>query len=87
MQLGKVIGRVWAGQKVDSLKGCPLYVVQPIESSGREKGHPLVAADPHGVAGPGDRVVVVTNTDAVQAFDRADAPVNACIVELVESIE
>jgi ethanolamine utilization protein EutN len=87
MRLGKVIGRVWATQKADALKGCALYVVQPVESDGREKGQPLVVADPRGISGPGDRVVYVTNTDAVQAFDKTDPPVNACVVELVDFIE
>jgi ethanolamine utilization protein EutN len=87
MQFGKVIGKVWADQKVAALKGCLLYVVQPLKSDGSEKGHPLVAADPQFIAGPGDRVVYVTNTEAAQAFNKPDAPVNASIVELVDFIE
>jgi microcompartment protein CcmK/EutM len=46
-----------------------------------------VVADPQNISCPGDTVVFVTNTDAVQAFDAANTPVNASIVELVDSLE
>jgi ethanolamine utilization protein EutN len=87
VQLGRVIGNVWADQKDGSLKGCALYLVQPQSSDGAEQGRPLVAADPQRIAGPGDRIVFVTNTDAAQAFDSGVAPVNASIVALVDSVE
>ena len=87
MRLGKVIGKVWAEHKVDSLKGCRMVLVQPVKSDGASKGRTLIAADPQNIACPGDVVVYVTNTDAVQAFDSTDPPVNASIVELVDLIE
>jgi ethanolamine utilization protein EutN len=87
MRLGKVIGKVWAERKTDSLRGCRLVLVQPVSSGGTAAGRPVVAADPQNLAGAGDTVVFVTNTDAVQAFESADAPVNACIVELVDFID
>lgn len=87
MQLGKVIGKVWAVRKADTLKGCRLVLVQPVSSGGAAAGRHLVAADPQNLAGPGDTVVFVTNTDAAQAFESADAPVNASIVELVDLID
>jgi len=87
MRLGRVIGKVWAERKTESLRGCRLLLVQPLSSEGRHEGGPVVAADPQNIAGPGDRVVYVTNTDAVQAFASADPPVNASIVELVDSID
>jgi ethanolamine utilization protein EutN len=87
MRLGNVIGKVWADRKAQSLKGCRLVLVQPVSSGGATAGRPLVAADPQNIAGPGDTVVFVTNTDASQAFESADAPVNASVVELVDSID
>ena len=87
MKLGRIIGQVWATNKVHQLKSCRLYVVQPLTSQNKTSGHPLVAADPQHLAGPGDRVVYVTNTDATQAFDSGFAPVNAAIVELVDFVE
>ena len=86
MKLGVVIGVVWASRKVPELDGCRLYIVQPVSSRGSATDAPLVAADPQGLAAPGDRVVYVTSTDATQAFAGGYAPVNASIVELVEEI-
>jgi ethanolamine utilization protein EutN len=87
MKIGKVIGNVWADRKVPQLQGCRLHVVQPINSTYKDIDHPLVIADPQNLAGPGDIIIYVTSTDAVQAFDSVFAPVNACVVELVDSID
>lgn len=86
MKLGKVIGRVWAERKVKQLQACRLHIVQPVSSHLKKKGHPLVVADPQNIAGPNDIVIYVTSTDATQAFDSGFAPVNASVVELVDSI-
>ena len=87
MLLGKIIGKVWAVRKAEPLKGCRLVLVQPVSAVGTATGRPLVAADPQNLAGSGDTVVIVTSTDAAQAFESADAPVNASIVELVDLID
>lgn len=85
MRLGKVIGTVWAERKVPELKGCRLLVVQPVNASAKNAGKVLVAADPAMLSGVGDKVVFVTSTDATQVFPGI-APVNAAIVELVDSV-
>ncbi len=87
MKLGKIIGKVWAERKVEQLHACRLHIVQPLTGDLKKAGRPLVAADPKNIAGEGDIVVYVTNTDAVMAFDSGFAPVNASIVELVDSID
>ena len=86
MKLGKVIGSVWAVRKVPELKGCRLMVIQPVHSSGKDAGTAIVAADPSMLSGVGDRVIYVTSTDAAQSFCDCAAPVNAAIVELVDSV-
>ena len=86
MKLGIVTGVVWASRKVKEMDGCRMYIVQPISSEGKINDIPLVAADPKGLAAPGDRIVYVTSTDATQAFPNGFAPVNASIVELVDEI-
>jgi len=86
MKLGIVIGFVWASNKAAELKGCRLSIVQPVSSDMKETDSPLVAADPMNLASAGDTVVYVTSTDASQAFESGFAPVNASIVELVETI-
>jgi ethanolamine utilization protein EutN len=86
MKLGTVIGKVWADRKVPQLAGVRFVIVQPITGDGRRVGTPIVAADPKNLSGSGDRVVVVTNTDATEAFDH-EVPVNAAVVELVDFVE
>ena len=86
MKLGVVIGVVWSSRKVEELEGCRLNIVQPITSDGKKIDHPLVVADPEGLAGAGDQVVYVTSTDATQVFENGFAPVNASIVELIDGI-
>jgi microcompartment protein CcmK/EutM len=86
MKLGIVTGKIWATRKVRELDGCRLFVVQPVSSDRAAVDVPLVAADPNGLAAPGDLVVYVTSTDAAAAFPTGFAPVNASIVERVEEI-
>jgi len=88
MKLAKVIGVVWATQKSPEINGCRLFLVQAVSGlDDQPKGIPFVAADPHNLAASGDKVVVVTNTDATQAFDTGFAPVNAAIVQLVDDLD
>lgn len=87
MKLGRVIGQVWATNKVPELKSCHLFIVQPMDSNDKSVGSPLVVADPKNIAGVGDKIVFVTNTDATQAFDSGNAPVNAAVVELVDFVD
>ena len=87
MKTGRVIGKVWADRKTKELEGCRLLVIQPVTSADKACGHPLVVADPGALAGEGDLVVFVTNTDAAMAFPTGVAPVNASVVQLVDSID
>ena len=87
MKTGRIIGNVWSDKKVPQLKGCRLHIVQPVSSDGKKVDRPLVAADPHNLAGSGDLVIYVTGTDAAQAFPGGIAPVNASVVNLVDSID
>ena len=85
MKLGKIVGKVWATRKVPSLKGCRLLVVQPVDDDGNNQDRLLVAADPRTLAGADDLVVIVTNTDATEAFEQAP-PVNAAVVAKVDAV-
>ena len=86
MKLGVVVGVVWSSRKAKELDGCRLCVVQPISSSGKKQGCPLVVADPKNIAASGETIVYVTSTDAAEAFDTGFAPVNASVVELVDEV-
>jgi ethanolamine utilization protein EutN len=87
MKIGKIIGNVWSDVKVAQLKGCRLHIVQPVTSAGKNVEKALVVADPQNLAGSGDLVVYVTGTDAAQSFPAGNAPVNASVVKLVDSID
>ncbi len=67
MTLGRVIGRVWATVKDESLEGRTLLLVQPIGADGADRGQPTTALDTCD-AGPGDRVLMVTSAEAALPF-------------------
>ena len=75
MKIGKVVGSIWATRKAQCLQGQTFLVVR----TGEEE---LVAADQVG-AGPGDRVLLATGTVASRYC--MDAPVDAAVVDIVDS--
>ncbi len=83
MQLAKVIGTVVADRKDPSLEGIRLLVIQPHDHEGRPDGPPVVATDPL-QAGPGDTVEWVTGREAAMALPRTFAPVDVCVVAIVD---
>ena len=74
MKIGKVIGSVWATRKASCLQGQTFLVV-------KSEGEEIVAADQVG-AGPGDRVLMVSDTVAGRYC--MDAPVDAVVVAIVD---
>lgn len=86
MKFGRVIGRVVATQKVESLTGAKLLVIQPLTKELKEKGNPYVAADVAVQAGVGDLVFVVFSGDAPQVFDDPFVPVDASVVGIVDNV-
>lgn len=79
MKLGRVIGRVVATHKHETLEGLALLLVQPVDERGEPAGSPVVAFDTVR-AGTGDTVVFESGKEAAQAnpngwFSPADAAV------------
>jgi len=85
MQLGKVIGTIWATRKYEAVKGYKLQLVQPIDSLENNLGDPIIAVDTIG-AGPGETIFYITSSEAVIPMDVDMAPVDASIVGIVDSI-
>ncbi len=85
MFLARIIGTVVATRKDDRLEGCKLLVVQPLEPSGRDSGSPMVAVDTVS-AGYGEKVLVVTGSSARMTSRTRDAPVDAAIVGIVDTV-
>ena len=74
MNVGNVVGAIWATRKAQCLQGQTFLVV-------KSDGEEIVAADQVG-AGPGDRVLLATGTVASRYC--MDAPVDAAVVAIVD---
>ena len=85
MQLGKIIGNIWATRKYEAVTGYKMLLVQPINSEGKNLGEPIIALDTVG-AGSGEIIYYVTASEAVIPLDVDMAPVDASIVGIVDSI-
>ena len=85
MELGKVIGTIWATRKYETVTGYKMQFVQPINSEMENLGDPIVALDTIG-AGPGEVIFYITASEAVIPLDVDMAPVDASIVGIVDSI-
>ena len=85
MHFGKVIGSVWATQKVPTLHGARLLIVQPLTHEFVEKGRPLVAVDTVEAA-PGQLIYFVMSREACKALEERFNPVDAAIVGIVDQI-
>lgn len=67
MNLGRVIGSIWATQKDASITGKRMLLVQPLSADGSPKGQPTSALDTCD-SGPGDTVMYVTASEAAIPF-------------------
>jgi ethanolamine utilization protein EutN len=83
VHLARVIGRVVATIKQDTLATVTLQWIQPIRADGRAAGKPLVAVDRIGV-GPGEAIYYVTSREASLTLDNPFAAVDAGIVGRVD---
>jgi len=86
MIYGKVIGSVWATQKVTTLEGLKLMIVQHLNLDGSEKQQFTVAVDGVG-AGTGEVVLMAQGSSARQTPITKDKPVDAVIMAIVDKLE
>jgi microcompartment protein CcmK/EutM len=86
MQLGLVIGSTIATIKDDNIRGRKLLLVRPAGLDGQPSGDPYVAVDSVD-AGTGDLVVVTLGSSARQTEFSQNAPVDAVIIAVVDSLE
>ena len=86
MQLARVIGRLVATIKQDTLAAVPLQWIQPVSSNGADVGKPLVAVDRIGV-GPGEVVYFITSREAALTLQEPFAAVDAGIVGKVDWVD
>ena len=87
VDIARIIGVVVATQKVPSLDGCTICVIQPLNEKMEPKGDSLIATDATARRGVGEIVYYVASGDAVFTGLRdEDIPVDAAIVGIVDSI-
>ncbi len=85
MNLGRVIGTIWATKKYEALEHQKMQLLQPLKFNLEKDGDPIIVVDTIG-AGPGEVVFYITSSEAVIPMDVDMAPVDAAIVGIVDSI-
>lgn len=83
MQLARVLGRLVATVKQETLQAVTLQWIQPVTARGEPAGRPIVAVDRVGV-GPGEVVVYITSREAALTLENPFAAVDAGIVAKVD---
>lgn len=86
MNVGRVIGSVWATRKDVSLEGRRMLVVQPMTFSGQDIGSNIIALDTVD-SGAGDTVLYVSSTEATIPFKPALTPTDATIVGVLDRVD
>ena len=86
MILAKIVGTVVATRKDERLVSSKLLLARPVDPSGKAQGGYLVAIDTVD-AGEGETVLIVSGSSARIAAGLKDAPVDAAIVGIVDTVE
>lgn len=86
MHMGLIVGRVTATRKDEKLIGTKLLITQPIGMDDTVNTLPIIAVDTVG-AGVGEKVLYVTGSMASRAAADKDAPIDAAIVGIIDSLD
>ncbi len=86
MQIGTVIGNVWATRKEEELRGLKFLIVQPNLPNGADIDSPFIAVDRIG-AGVGDKVMVTKGSTAAKIVSGIRLPIDALIVGIIDSLD
>lgn len=86
MEIGRVVGSVWATKKDEQLNGQKLLILKILKDESTERPGLTVAADIIG-AGVGDLVLVVRGGAARHAIQNQRSPIDSAIVGIVDTIE
>lgn len=92
MEIGKVVGNVWATKKADGISGQKLLIIDVLRSiesmraRGQGKEALLVAADVIG-AGIGDMVLLCRGNPARMVAGNGNTPVDAAVVGIIDSLD
>ncbi|MDA3733061.1 EutN/CcmL family microcompartment protein [Niameybacter massiliensis] len=86
MDVGRVIGNVWATKKDENLNGQKLLAIKILLDKEHERDGFVVASDIVG-AGVGDLVLISHGGGARHAVGNSKAPIDSAVVGIVDSIE
>lgn len=86
MIVARVIGSAVSTAKTDSLRGCKLLIVQPATVKDELIGEPFIAVDAVG-SGSGELVIVTQGSGARRTDNTDNAPVDAVIMGILDSLE
>jgi len=87
MRVCRVIGNVVASAQHPAYDGRKVMLVRPEGPSGAPVGETFIAVD-HVQAGPGDRVLVLTEGNGVrQLLGKDSGPIRSIIVGIVDAID
>ncbi|AQX16868.1 ethanolamine utilization protein EutN [Tessaracoccus lapidicaptus] len=86
MRIARVVGNAVSTIKVDSLHGSKLLVVRAASPSDEPYGEPFVAVDAVG-AGEGELVLISEGSAGRYTPHTADAPVDAVILAILDSLD
>ena len=86
MQLGRVLGRVVATEKVNGLEGIRFLLIQPLDKRQRPQGGTIVAADAVHMAGQGELIYFVSSREAAEALPERFVPVDHAVVWIVDQV-
>ncbi len=83
--LARVVGRVWATVKDDTLEGKKMLVLQPVNAALEAKGKTLIALDSVG-AGAGELVYYCRGKEASFPWLPDDVCTEAAVVGIVDRV-
>jgi microcompartment protein CcmK/EutM len=86
MKIALVIGSTISTIKDNAISGRKLLIVRDADTGGKERGEPYVAVDTVS-AGTGDLVLVTDGSSARYTNQTTNAPVDAVIVGVIDSLE
>ncbi|MCC5912061.1 MAG: EutN/CcmL family microcompartment protein [Clostridiaceae bacterium] len=86
MHLGKVIGTVVATRKDETLTGCKLMAVQPLNVTKQPIGEVLIAVDTVG-AGISEIIIYTKGTAARYGASKPQSCIDAAIVGIVDHVD
>ena len=86
MQLGRVIGRIWATVKDPGLHAQRLLLIQPLTPELTPTGKQIVALDATHSAGSGELIYWCSSKESSFPFLPTEVPTNATIVAIVDEV-